>query len=469
MRRFLFALLLVSAARGQVLQLTGGDSSLYGAAGAGVTAYFPNQTAYLGAGFAQGHFAFGVSDTFQSHGYEITAGDKAFSFSFDGAGAGLQTRGLSIQRTNADESIGAFVGSAGLGNSLPYYNATTGQHIGAGIYGSRKVGCLRLSGLSMLNGGQHTALAGVGYTGQRLTISGSAGLLISQTFWNGQAAYRFRHVNLSAFRENLYWNSQTAIVNSLAVGVVAGAFNASANLMQGESMGRAVTGQSLNVSTHFGPVSATASWYVSNHQFFQTQSGRETFRHWSLSQSVSEMAGRSPSFTAGGAYKNNHFAVSLDHSVQFLPFGSQGFQQVTTVTFSLRIPHTQAALNLGAAMLPTGGPRYTISGSDYAKGPWNGSSAGPTTHGHSSTGKLTITGRVLDKAGQPVQGAAVAIGRDVVFTNSSGRFLLRTKKATAVPLMVQPEQFATPGNWRVVSAPTQVQPGAEICVVVNQN
>ena len=95
MRRLVLLLLLsCPAAFGQVLNITAGQSTLYGGAGAGVTAYLPNSTVYMGAGFADGQFNFGLSDSFLYKGFTVTAGDKAFGY----GDLSLSVRGLSVPK-----------------------------------------------------------------------------------------------------------------------------------------------------------------------------------------------------------------------------------------------------------------------------------------------------------------------------------------------------------------------------------
>lgn len=64
-------------------------------------------------------------------------------------------------------------------------------------------------------------------------------------------------------------------------------------------------------------------------------------------------------------------------------------------------------------------------------------------------------GRVMDDEYQPVAGAALLIDNQVVFTDSQGRFFLRTSKARLCPIEVLLNQFLLPGHYEVVSAPTE--------------
>ena len=64
-------------------------------------------------------------------------------------------------------------------------------------------------------------------------------------------------------------------------------------------------------------------------------------------------------------------------------------------------------------------------------------------------------------ADHPVAGAALEIDKELVLTDSTGSFFLRTKKPMEVPLKVLADQFITPGFFEVVSAPVTVKADRE--------
>ena len=162
MFRLLICLLLLSVpASAQVLQLSAGHSTLLGGSGGEVTAYLPMSTVTASAGFADGHFVFGGSDTFKFHSLEVTAGDKSFGYSFDGAGLGVSTRGLFVQRNSEHTSVAAFVGSTGIGYGTPFMNTATAQHFGVGFFlQHHSENGLLFSSLVVVDGGRRTAVQG---------------------------------------------------------------------------------------------------------------------------------------------------------------------------------------------------------------------------------------------------------------------------------------------------------------------
>jgi hypothetical protein len=75
--------------------------------------------------------------------------------------------------------------------------------------------------------------------------------------------------------------------------------------------------------------------------------------------------------------------------------------------------------------------------------------------------RYVIRGTVRDEEGNAVEGAAVDIGGEVVFTNSSGAFFLRVGRPARSAVKVLIEEFLLPGQWEVVSAPAEVEAGPE--------
>jgi hypothetical protein len=68
---------------------------------------------------------------------------------------------------------------------------------------------------------------------------------------------------------------------------------------------------------------------------------------------------------------------------------------------------------------------------------------------------------VRDEHGTPIEGAALLIGDEIVFTDAEGEFLLRQKRAGLFSLAVVSEQFANPLQFKVVEAPQSVTASPE--------
>ena len=92
-------------------------------------------------------------------------------------------------------------------------------------------------------------------------------------------------------------------------------------------------------------------------------------------------------------------------------------------------------------------------------------SPGQTTRAR-SVGKFLIEGRVTDSLSQPVEGAAVEVGKVIAFSNSRGEWDVCVRSLNAVDILVLPAIFAIPGEWRVVQAPADAIPGVPAAIVV---
>jgi hypothetical protein len=75
--------------------------------------------------------------------------------------------------------------------------------------------------------------------------------------------------------------------------------------------------------------------------------------------------------------------------------------------------------------------------------------------------RYVVRGTVRDEIGNPVEGAAIEIGTDVVFTNSTGQFFHRLGRPGRLPVKVSTAEFLLPGQWEVLSAPTEAVAGSE--------
>ena len=72
-----------------------------------------------------------------------------------------------------------------------------------------------------------------------------------------------------------------------------------------------------------------------------------------------------------------------------------------------------------------------------------------------------VQGVVKDDQGVPVEGAALRIGKQLAYSDSSGRFMARFSKRGPFPLSVAPEEFINNGVYEVVSAPLQAKADTE--------
>ena len=437
----LCVLLLGVPVSAQVLQFSGGRSTLLGGTGGEITAFFPESTLSASAGFADGHFVLGPPTLSKFHGLDITAGDKNFAYSFDGAGLGVSTRGLFVQRNTRHTSLAIFVGSTGIGYATPFMVTARAQHIGAGVFLQRHFdNGLLLSSLAVIDGGNHTAVQGLSYRNHLLHLAGSGGLLQNQKYFSGEADFQ--------------------PLRSLSAFAGLGHITLQASLLDGRYRLLKTTGASAGASLRIASITLRSNFYESNHRDLLVHMVQEHFHHWTISGIVNQLQGQT-SYAFGGGYQGNKVGVSLDHAVLFFPVGSKGFQQTTTVQVSLRIHDT--ALNFQTYVDPMMHVQYTTYASSYVQGPLAGLAM--NNQSHSTGGKFVIAGAVVDEHGQPVEGAAIQLqGGAVVYSDSQGKFFARVKHDKPVGLVVLLQEFAAPGLWAVMSCPANVAPGTDVLI-----
>jgi len=454
-------LLLSVPVSAQVLQLSGGRSTLLGGTGGQITAFFPESTLSASAGFANGHFVFGASSSFKFHGLDITAGDKNFGYSFDGAGLGVSTRGLFVQRNARHTAFAVFVGSTGLGYAAPFMVTVENQHMGAGFFLQHHFNNgLLLSSLAVIDGGKHTAVQGLSYQVHLLRLAGSAGLLQNQKYFTGEADYQpVRSLNFSA-THNDYFLSDQLTANSLSAFAALGRVTLQGSVLNGQYKMIKTMGASAGSSLRMGSITLRSNFYESNHRILLVHVVQEHLRGWTFSGIVNQTQGQT-SYAFGGGYRSNRISASLDHSVLFFPIGGKGFQQTTTVQISVRIHDT--TLNFQTDVDPMMHLQYTAYASSYVQGPLEGLIM--TSQSHSAGGRYVITGAVVDEHGQPMEGAAIQLqGGAVVYSDSQGKFFVRVKHNTPSALVVLLQEFAAPGRWAVVSCPAAAMPGIEVVI-----
>jgi hypothetical protein len=415
------------------------------------------------AGFADGHFVFGASDSFTFHGLDVTAGDKSFGYSFDGAGLGVNTRGLFIQRNSEHTSIAAFAGSTGVGYGAPFMNTATSQHVGAGFFLEHHfVNGLLLSSLAVVDGGKRTAVQGLAYQNHVFRVSGSSGLLQNQKYFSGEVDYQpLRSLSFST-THNDYFLTDRVTANSLSAFSALGRVTLQASVLDGWYKALKTNGASAGAGLRIGSTTVRSTFYESNHRMMLIHSVQERFARWTVTGIINQMHGQT-TYAFSGGYHGNKLSASVDHSVLFFPFGGMGFQQTTTVQVSLRIHDT--VVNLGTTVDPQMHMKYTTYASSYVQGPL----AGLVTekHSYSTGGKFIITGTVTDEHGQPVEGAAIQLaGGRVIYSDSQGKFFARVKHNTAIVVSVLVNEFASQGEWVVRTCPANVQPGVDAVITL---
>ncbi len=476
-------LLVAASANCQTLMLNGGASSLLQGSGGRATMYLPNSTLSTSVGYHDGHFLVGASDTFLIDGFKTTVGDAMLGFSFDGVGLGLSLKGVSATRVWKEQndcarlkptrsgpmgylgtchkgttSVTAFVGATGVGFFSPFVSTTRAQHIGSGVLLQYSVKNLVLSSLDVVEGGKHTLAQGTSYSSRSIRLAGSGGLLNSQKYFSGSAVFQpIRAWSLYTAHQS-YFLPYAAKSNSVGTSLTVGRFNGSATLNESASLGRKITGENFGVGLHVGPVREQSAYYKSGQsQTILVHTITETMRHWTLTQAINQSI-KGNSYSFGGGYSSNKVSFFLTRSMQFII--GRGYQQETGVGISLRIHDT--GMTAQTITDQFGKTQYVAYIESYVQ-------TGLQTGGHearSRRGKFLLEGKCVLPDGSPVEGCAVVIDKETVYSNSRGEFSIRMKKRNAVTVSVPVTDFAAPVDWNCLECPTSTAPGEPVTIIV---
>jgi hypothetical protein len=257
---------------------------------------------------------------------------------------------------------------------------------------------------------------------------------------------------------------QQATVNQLAADFHVEKFYFGGGQFASSSAGIRAQGTNLYVGRRFGRLlEVNENWFQSKSQGQPNStvlSGtiRENLSsRLSLLQLISRTGGQT-TFAFGGDFTSNRLMLQADYQNLYLPFRpDHPFQQALALNAAVRVlgpMQITAASNVD----PTGHLRYTFGMSTYVYR----TSGMTSTHSESfSIAKFLVQGVVKDDQGNPVEGAALRIGKEVVYSDSTGAFLARMGKHGPFPLSVVPEEFLTNGLYEAVSAPSTVRAETE--------
>jgi carboxypeptidase family protein len=131
----------------------------------------------------------------------------------------------------------------------------------------------------------------------------------------------------------------------------------------------------------------------------------------------------------------------------------------SALNLTARLQLGNYSTSLGTYIRPDGTVDYAATGSTFL---YMGAFGGVQPQQLGGTiARYVVRGIVRDEQGNRIEGAAVDLGGQVVFTNSNGEFLLRGKNPRRYTLTVQTGDFLLPGQWEVLSAPTEVMSSEE--------
>jgi hypothetical protein len=174
--------------------------------------------------------------------------------------------------------------------------------------------------------------------------------------------------------------------------------------------------------------------------------------HFGLSQQIVFHHGE-PTVLCGASLRTSFGEFGLDYQIVHQPLQPLSpFRSALNLTARLQLGGYST--NLGTYVRPDGTVDYSASGSTFL---YMGSFGGIQPQQIGGTmARYVVQGTVRDESGDPVDGAAVKLNDEVVYTNSAGEFFVRVKHPEHYTLAVATEEFLLPGRWEVVSAPGTV-------------
>jgi hypothetical protein len=504
-------------AAAQVFQLTGGSSSLLEAQGGSLEVHAANYTARIDLGYlGRPSFGFFLSRPYKSS--VIGAGDQQIPFLlptdlFDRSFYFLG-RGASLTRNIGGSRFFVFAGATTDGYFAPFLNvARTKTPSGAIFYEKQLSPTLRVFSRNFFADRQ-TSIQAIEWTARKdIKMALSAGIGNNQPYGSVSFSMDKRWVILDAsyarsgdnFRrvlvatpqlsENDRENIRLELRPASNVRIVLSRNNYLSSFapneferatVQGFGASAAVAGFQLNgsifqssatvgnssavdlgvrrrITQHFeaGADLLRSSYSKGTTSYSVLGTLREIVNsRFSVTQVISHTNGQT-SVDFGGNFLSNLVTVSVDYQTLFLPFVQSGagqFKQVMVVSLHFQLPHG-VQVNMDTNVTPLGQVRYTAYGSTYAYRGMGNSSPGTSFSG--AFLRNIVRGRVLDPGGEGIAGVALQIGSQLAISDSDGNFMMRVKKAGALNLKVDFENFTVPGNYVIVQAPQTVKAARE--------
>jgi hypothetical protein len=515
--RFQSAMIVIAmlscSANAQVFRVQGGTSSLLNAEGGSVEFKAPNYDGSIGLGFYNGKVQFGAETRYLFHGYTLLAGDDNVPFTlptdvFDSSHY-FSARGIGATRKFEKSSLYGFAGATSTWFGTGFFNAASSNDpVGIFFYERKLNRELKFFSRDIVSNHQ-TSLQGIEYRPNKwLKASLTGGLGSNQGYFasgidaeteklalktsyvitgdrfrrvtvispmssevnkgNVQMLYRpSEFVSITTGHENILepltpgGPMQQASVNQLSTDFHVQRFYFGTGLFESNASGRSTQGTNLYVGRRIGQrFEINTNYFRSKPKAGDAQtilSGtvRENFSsRFSLLQLISRTAGQT-TFAFGGDFTSNRLMLRADYQNVYLPFRPERpFQQALALNVAFRVTgplQVTAASNVA----PDGHLRYAFGASTYLYR-MRGMVFNANSPDSFSIAKYVVQGTVKDDQGMPVEGAALHIGKEIAYTDSSGRFMVRFSKHGPYPLSLAPEEFITSGVYGVVSAPSQV-------------
>ncbi|MEA2722579.1 MAG: hypothetical protein QOH59_350 [Gemmatimonadales bacterium] len=505
-----------AAARAQtVVEVQGGGSSLNGGYGATANFWRSSVDGWIGLGYLDG-FRVGAFLRKGMSKDTLSVGNDALVMRLPTdvftPGFNLLVQGVSISGGNARSSYLAFGGASSTGLGAPSFQASTIEEPMAALFLQHRVApTVRLTATALF-ADQQTLLPGVQWqpipdlttalvtgvgSGRRYAASsvvlrqGRLGVKASYA-WNPDRFRRAavatpnqtevdrenimltyelgREFSVGVSRQNYVQDSADSQAPIRATGntVFAGGVWSDTRLTLGvyDSRSEGIS----NLSSYLGIGRQVAQWLDAEVLLLQSRpQGLPVVTtplanlRWRLSsrigvsQQISFHDGH-PTVLFGANLMTPIGEFAADYQVVHQPLKpTNPFRSALNLTARLQLG--KYSTSVGTYVQPDGSVDYSASGSTFLyMGSFGGSQ--PQQVG-GRMARYVVRGAVRDEEGHGIEGAAIEIGSEVAFTNSSGEFFLRVGRPTRSAVRVLTGEFLLPGQWEVVSAPAEVEAGPD--------
>lgn len=499
----------------QFIKVEAGASDMVPTQGGSINFEGQNYQGYLGAGELDGSFRFGTYYKTTFDGFLLAAGDQSQAFKLPtdlfGGSQYFTTRGVGVTLPG-DAKVFVFGGVTTLGVGTPLFQAFQRQDPVGMIFIDKAItDNVHFYSRNIFSGQQSwiqgfdwrvrkwlkTAIsAGAGSNKPYLAASVDA----DRNWYSVKASYiqasdGFRRITTPSIfasepdRENVLltvkpYSSlvlvaghenvlsplgsltgpfQRATVDQLQSSFDLAKFRLGAGVFESHSTGRHNVSDGFTISRSLiRGIEGSASYYqtlsgLGTHPSIFIGTVREKISpKISLLQVVNRTMGNT-NVLFGGSYTSNRFSVTVDYYTVYMPFLANPLQTGIGVTLNLKL-WGGFQVNGATFRSPDGKLRYTASASTLLTPNLR------PVHGNETVFKMdgyVVRGHVRDEHGVPIEGVALRVGDQTVYSNAAGEFLLRVKKAEMLPLTLLPQEFLTPLNFDVVSMPPTVTPTRE--------
>lgn len=511
-------LLVPGQAPAQVFQVQGGGSSLFAGYGGMLNVWGNGYEASLGVGYLDG-LRFGWSGRRLIGGRDtLRIGNDALPFVLEtdvfGGGSAILAQGASLQRRRGRTSLQAFAGASANAVAAPYFASNTASRamaysrlqydvsrtlsvVGHAVATNRQtlLGTVRWTpALGMTT----SATAGVGSNAPYAT----AALDARTTRVDVKAAYAYLADGFRRASAPMPLQSELERENVLVTWRATPQLSLSAGRQhfRQDSVFRGIPQRAaldqVSVNTTWLGTTISTGWYLSRaadtRNLASSFSARRDFGPWlqselyllrvwepapsrittpvlllreaitprlSLLQVITHDQGGRTSVNFGGTISSGMSMLSLDYQVAHSPYLTVN-PFVQSIGLNARVQLAGYALTLGSFVTPDGKVHYSAQGSTFFYRGIVGT-GGATGGGSGRVDSYVVVGRVVDEGGAPVEGAAVEIGGELLYTDSRGRFFHRRSVPRALPLRVVLDDFLVPGTFALVRAPTDVTPARD--------